>query len=155
MFQGFNMSELKAKLQKDLKDAMIKKDSFKRDTIRFLMSAIKQVEVDERRELSDEDIYKIIQKSIKQREDSITQYREAGREDLAKKEEMEAKLLGEYLPKQLNKDEIREIVKGVIESLNASSMKDMGAVMREANKIIGSRSDGKTVSSVVKEMLTS
>ena len=93
--------ELKKRLQEDLKKAMKEKDIFKRDTIRFLMSAIKQVEVDSRKELSDEDIIKIIQKSIKQREESAAQYKEANREDLFEKETKEAQILKSYLPKQL------------------------------------------------------
>ena len=76
------MSLLKAKLQDDLKEAMKNKDNEKRDAIRFLMSALKQIEVDERKELSDADIIKIIQKSLKQREDSMIAFKEAGREDL-------------------------------------------------------------------------
>ena len=80
------MSGLKDQLQNDLKDAMKQKDNFKRDAIRFLMSALKQIEVDERKELSDADIIKIIQKSLKQREDAATAFKEAQRDDLYEKE---------------------------------------------------------------------
>ena len=80
------MSGLKDQLQNDLKDAMKQKDNFKRDAIRFLMSALKQIEVDERKELSDADIIKIIQKSLKQREDASTAFKEAQRDDLYEKE---------------------------------------------------------------------
>ena len=148
------MSEVKAKLQQELKDAMKAKDVFKRETIRFLMSAIKQVEVDERRELSDDDIYKIIQKSIKQREDAARQYREAERADLYEKEEKEAALLKAYLPRQLNTEELKEVVSEVIAATGASGMKDMGRVIKEVMAKVGSSADGKTVSSLVKELLT-
>jgi len=147
------MSTIKERLKSDLKDAMKNKDSFKRDTIRFLNSAIKQVEVDERRELSDDDIYKIIQKSIKQREDSAKQYKEAGRDELYEKEIKEAKLLLSYMPKQLSIDEIKEIVSSIISDLKAEGMKDMGRVMKEASQKIGLSADGKSISMVVKDLL--
>ena len=148
------MQDIKDRLKRDLKEAMVNKDSFKRDTIRFLNAAIKQIEVDERRELSDDDIVKIIQKSIKQREDAAKQYQEASRDDLYQKETKEANLLKEYLPKQLEIGEIKEIVTNIINDTSAKSMKDMGNVMKIATQKIGSRSDGKTVSSVVKELLS-
>ena len=94
------MSLLKERLQNDLKEAMKNKDNTKRDAIRFLMSALKQIEVDERKELSDADIIKIIQKSLKQREDSMMAFKEAQREDLYEKELAEATLLKAYLPEQ-------------------------------------------------------
>ncbi len=147
------MSQLKQQLQADLKAAMVAKDAFKRDTIRFLMSAIKQIEVDERRELSDEDILKIIQKSIKQREDAITQYKEAGREDLWQKEEAEANILKSYLPKQLTPEELEAEISEIIKTIGVTSMKEMGAVMKEAKEKIGSRSDGKQISEMVKKLL--
>ncbi|RUM66150.1 MAG: GatB/YqeY domain-containing protein [Sulfurospirillum sp.] len=147
------MSEIKERLKADLKAAMVAKDSFKRDTIRFLNSAIKQVEVDERRELSDDDIYKIIQKSIKQREDAAKQYKDANRDDLYEKEIKEAELLKEYLPKQLSLEEIKDIISSIINEIGAEGMKDMGRVMKEANEKIGTKSDGKTISMVVKELL--
>ncbi len=147
------MSQLKEKLKDDLKAAMKAKDVFKRETIRFLMSAIKQVEVDERVELSDDDIYKIIQKSIKQREDAANQYKEAGRDELYEKETNEAALLKDYLPKQLDESELKEIVNSVISESGATSMKDMGNVIKLTMQKVGSSADGKSVSSIVKELL--
>lgn len=148
------MSQVKAKLQEDLKVAMKEKDQFKRDTIRFLMSAIKQVEVDERKTLSDDDIYKIIQKSVKQREEAVKQYREAGREDLADKEEKEALLLKSYLPEQLDEEALRKIVAETIAESGATSMKEMGSVIKSVMAKVGSRADGKSVSAIVKELLS-
>ena len=148
------MSQIKAQLQQDLKNAMKEKDVFKRETIRFLMSALKQVEVDERRELSDDDILKIIQKSVKQREDAARQYREAERPDLYEKEEREAELLKSYLPKQLTEEELKEVVSGVIAQTGASGMKDMGRVIKEVMAKVGSSADGKRVSGVVKALLS-
>jgi uncharacterized protein YqeY len=147
------MSSVKDRLKTDLKSAMIAKENFKRDTIRFLMAAIKQIEVDERKELSDDDIYKIIQKSIKQRNDAATQYKDANRDDLYEKEIAEAKILETYLPVQLSADELKEVINNAINQLNASSMKDMGAVMGVVKNQVGSSADGKTISALVKELL--
>ena len=144
---------LKERLQRDLKEAMKAKDSFKRDTIRFLMSAIKQVEVDTRKVLSDEDIIKIIQKSIKQREDAAQQYKEGGREDLYEKEIKEAEILRSYLPKQLSDEELVKEVKTIIQEVGATSMKDMGKVMQAATKKLAGQADGKRISEAVKKLL--
>ncbi len=148
------MSNLKEQLKNDLKEAMKAKDIFKRDVIRFLMSALKQVEVDERRELSDEDIQKLIQKSVKQREDAAKQYKEAQREDLYEKETKEAEFLKSYLPKQLDDEELKEIVKSVIEDTGASSMKDMGKVMGAVIKKTAGAAEGRRINTIVKEMLS-
>ncbi len=148
------MSNLKEQLKNDLKEAMKAKDIFKRDVIRFLMSALKQVEVDERRELSDEDIQKLIQKSVKQREDAAKQYKEAQREDLYEKETKEAEFLKSYLPKQLDDEELKEIVKSVIEDTGASSMKDMGKVMGAVIKKTAGAAEGRRINTIVKEFLS-
>jgi uncharacterized protein YqeY len=147
------MSAVKAKLEQDLKEAMKSKDVFKRETIRFLMSAIKQVEVDERKSLSDDDIYKIIQKSIKQREDAAKQYREADRADLYEKEEREAELLKNYLPAQLSDAELKSIIEEAIAKTGACGMKDMGKVMKTVTQEVGSGADGKRISTMVKQLL--
>jgi len=144
---------LKAKLQQDLKEAMKAKDTFKRDTIRFLMSAIKQVEVDSRKELSDEDIIKIIQKSIKQREEAAAQYKEAKRDDLYEKEIKEAEILKSYLPEQLSDIELEDEVKKIIEEVGATSLKDMGKIMGVATKRLAGRADGKRINMMVKKLL--
>ena len=147
------MSQLKSKLQQDLKIAMKEKDTFKRDTIRFLMSAIKQVEVDTRKELSDEDIVKIIQKSVKQREEAAKQYKEGGREDLYEKETKEAELLKTYLPKQLSDEELRAELEQIIQEVGVTSMKEMGKVMGVATKKLAGKADGKRINQMVKELL--
>ncbi len=147
------MSQIKEKLQSDLKDAMRAKDVFKRETIRFLMSALKQVEVDERRELSDDDIFKIIQKSIKQRDDAAKQYKEAKRDELYEKEVKEANLLKSYLPKQLDESELKSIIEDIISQSGASGVKDMGSVIKLTMQKVGNLADGKSVSSQVKSLL--
>ncbi len=145
---------VKERLKSDLVKAMKEKDSFTKDCIRFLMSAIKQVEVDQRVELSDNDIYKIIQKSIKQREDAAKQYKDANRDDLYNKELKEAEILKRYLPKQLSDDEIATITKEIIDKLSATSLKDMGKVMKAVTSKIGAGADGKRVSTIVKQLLS-
>ncbi len=144
---------LKEQLKNDLKEAMKAKDNFKRDTIRFLMSAIKQVEVDTRKELSDEDIIKIIQKSVKQREDAAQQYKEGGREDLYEKEMKEAEILRSYLPKQLSDEELEAELKVIIEEVGATSLKDMGKIMGVATKKLAGKADGKRINQTVKKLL--
>ena len=148
------MSKLKEKLQQDLKDAMKAKDNVTRDTIRFLMSSLKQIEVDERKELSDEDIVKIIQRSIKQREDSMKQYKDAGRDDLYEQELVGVQILKKYLPKQLDDNELKAVILNIIKQTSASSMKDMGKVMGLAIKQTAGRADGKRINNIVKELLS-
>ena len=147
------MSSLKETLKSDLKAAMIAKENFKRDTIRFLMAAIKQIEVDERIELDDDAITKVIQKSLKQREDAANQYKDAGRSDLHDKEVAEAEILKVYLPKQLDDDALKTVISETINTLGASGMKDMGRVMKDVSEKVGTSADGKRVSSLVKELL--
>ncbi len=145
---------LKEKLQQDLKRAMKEKDTFKRDTIRFLMSAIKQVEVDTRRELNDEDIIKIIQKGVKQRVEAAKQYQEGGREDLYEKEMKEAQLLKNYLPKQLDDEELKAQLEQIIKEIGVTNMKDMGKVMGIAMKKLAGKADGKRINQIVKGLLS-
>ncbi len=147
------MSQLKTKLQDDLKEAMKNKDAFKRDAIRFLMSALKQIEVDERKELSDEDIMKIIQKSLKQREDAISAFQEAGRNDLVEKETAEAALLKSYLPQQLSDDELKGILQKHIAALGITSMKEIGKLMPVVLSECAGVADGKRINLIAKTLL--
>ncbi len=149
------MSGLKKRLQNDLKTAMKEKNNFKRDVIRFVMSAIKQIEVDERKELSDADIEAILLKQIKQRNDSIKQFKEGGREDLVEKSEKELEILRSYLPEPMSEEEVREAVSKIISETGAKSMKEMGRVMNEAKRRIGSRAEGRVINQIAKELLTS
>ena len=145
---------LKKQILDDIKQAMKDKDNFKRDTLRFLHSAIKQVEIDKRIELNTADIIKIIQKSIKQRNDTITQYKEAQRDELIEKEANEIKLLEKYLPKQVDDNELESIIKEIIKDTGASSKKDMKIVMSQANEKLAGRADGKRISQVVNSILS-
>lgn len=139
---------IKEQINIDLKNAMREGDGFKRDTLRQVMAAIKQVEVDDRKELSDGDIEKILQKQVKQRNDSIEQYVAGGRKELAEKEANEIAVIEVYLPKQLSDDELRAIIKPIVEV-----EKNMGKVMAKAKDLIGTRADGKRINQIAKELL--
>lgn len=147
------MSQLKAKLQEDLKEAMKNKDNFKRDVIRFLMSALKQIEVDERKELSDADIMKIIQKSLKQRDDAATAFKEAGREDLYEKEMSEAGILKSYLPEQLSDDALKALIEHHIQAQGITSLKELGKLMPILLNECEGVADGKRINMIAKELL--
>ena len=145
---------LKEQINKDLKEAMKAKDTQKRDALRLLNSAFKQIEVDERKELTDEDVIKIIQKQVKQRNDSIEQYKEAGRDDLVAKEQLEIDYYKVYLPAQLSDEELENALKEIITQVGATSMKDMGKVMGMATKQLAGKADGKRINQVVKKLLS-
>ena len=148
------MSNLKQQLKNDIKTAMREKDVFRRDTLRFLMNSIKQIEVDERKELTDTDVQKLIQKNVKQREDAMTQFRDGGRDDLADKEEKEAALLRTYLPKPLSDEELKAVITDVISKTGANSMKDIGKVMGMSTKAVDGKADGKRINEMAKSLLS-
>ena len=136
-----------------VKDAMKAKETKKRDALRLLTSAVKQIEVDERRELSDADIIKIIQNKVKKGDESAQQYKEAGREDLMQIELNEIEFYKEYLPKQLSDDQLKADIQAIIEKVGAKTMKDMGKVMGVASKELAGSADGKRINEVVKSLL--
>ncbi|EPU1613501.1 GatB/YqeY domain-containing protein [Campylobacter coli] len=144
---------LKEQILNDIKEAMKHKDDFKRDTLRTLNAAFKQVEVDERIELDDERILKIITSEIKKRKDAIELYSKGGREDLAQKEQEEITLFESYLPQQLSDEELQTALKELIANLGVSSLKDQGLVMREAKAKFGARVDGKRLNVTLRELL--
>ena len=144
---------LREDINQDVKNAMKAKDVKKRDALRLLTSAFKQIEVDERKELSDDDIIKIIQTQIKRRNDSATQYKDANREDLMQIELDEIAFYTPYLPVQLSDDELSDALKEILKKVSASSMKDMGKVMGLASKELVGKADGKRISECVKTLL--
>lgn len=144
---------LQEQIKNDIKEAMKAKEVARRDALRLLSSAIKQVEVDERKELTDDDIIAIIQKQVKQRNDAASQYKEAGRDDLYDKEVAEIKVFEAYLPAQLSDEELEAAIKEIISEVGAESMKDMGKVMGAAKAKIGSQADGKRINECVKALL--
>lgn len=147
-------SPLKQSLTEDMKSAMKAGDKDRLATIRLILSAIKQVEVDTRSTLSDAELIAIIDKMSKQRRESIEQFEKAGRNDLADKEKAELAVLGDYLPQALSKDEIARIINQAIAQTAASSMKDMGAVMAILKPQLQGRADMGQVSRQVKLLLS-
>ncbi len=144
---------LKQKLQEDLKTSMKNKDTLRKSVITLIRSSIKQVEVDKRIELNDDDVIDIISKQLKQRNDSLEQFLDAGREDLVEETRSEIEVLKEYLPQQLSEEELNEIVKQTISEVGATSMKDMGKIMSAIKPKTKGRADGKLINKLVKENL--
>ncbi len=144
---------LREKISQELKEAMKAKDTKKRDALRLLMSAFKQIEVDERKELNNDDIVKIIQSQIKRRNDSATQYKDAAREDLMQIELDEIAIYMPYLPTQLSDSELESALKDIISKVGASTIKDMGKVMGAASKELSAKADGKRINECVKSLL--
>ena len=144
---------LRETINQDVKNAMKAKETKKRDALRLLTSAFKQIEVDERKELSDDDVIKIIQKQVKSRNDSIVQYKDAGRDDLMQIELDEIAIYTPYLPAQLSDDELASALKEIISKVGATSMKEMGKVMGMASKELAGKADGKRINESVKKLL--
>ncbi|MGA1931187.1 GatB/YqeY domain-containing protein [Arcobacter sp. YIC-464] len=145
---------LKQQLKDDVKTAMREKNIVKRDSIRAINTMIKQIEVDERKELSDEEVIKLIQKGIKQREEAVTQYKDANREDLVAKEQEQIDVFKVYLPKQLTDEELEAGLKEIIEEVGATSMKDIGKIMGQASKKFAGVADGKRINETTKKLLS-
>ncbi len=144
---------LKEKLLEDLKISMKEKNEIRKNTIQMVRAAILQVEKDNNITIEDEKIIEIVAKEAKKRKDSLNDYEKSGREDLIEQVKQEIGILQEYLPKQLTKEEIQQIVKKIVEEIGASSIKDMGKVMKVAKEKMGASADGKTINEVVKEIL--
>ncbi len=146
---------LKAQLTEDMKTAMRAKDQTALSTIRLINAAIKQFEVDERTEADDGKVIAIITKMVKQRKDSANIYTEAGRQDLADKENAEIEILHRYLPQMMSAEEIRTAVETVIAMTGASSMADMGKAMGVLKTQLAGKADMGEVNKILKAALTS
>ena len=144
---------LKEKLLEDLKVSMRDKNVVRKNTVQMIRAAILQIEKDTGNVVDDAKIIDIIAKEMKKKKDAMVDFEKAARQDLIDQTNEEMKVLEEYLPKQLSKEEIKEIVSKVITKVGATSMKDMGIVMKEAKAEIGAGADGKTINEVVKELL--
>lgn len=149
------MSELKARLTEDMKISMKAKDKPRLATIRLALAEIKQREVDERKDLSDADVLAVIDKMVKQRRDSASQFDEAGRDDLAAQEKAEIEVLIEYLPTPLTDDEINALIDQAMAKVGATDMKGMGQIMAELRPAVQGRADMQAVSGKVRARLTS
>ena len=144
---------LKQQISDDMKSAMRAKEADRLATIRLLMAAIKQREVDERIELDDAGIVSVLDKMVKQRKDSIAAFTQAGRMDLADKESAEIKVLDAYLPQRMGADEINAAVKAIVAELGASGPGDMGKVMGAVKAKLAGQADMGLVSAAVKSAL--
>jgi uncharacterized protein YqeY len=147
---------LREKIISDLKDAMRSGDAAKRDTLRLLDSAIKNCEIEKKKKdsgLNDEEVLEVIMRSVKQRNDSIQQYINGGRPELAEKEKVELEILKAYLPEQLSEDEIRKTVQEIISGMGSATQSDMGKVMGQAMGRLKGKADGNVVKKIVGEEL--
>lgn len=146
---------LKESIVADITRAMKAKDAARTGTLRMVKAALMNKQIDKGSELTDEEVQKILQTLVKQRKDSLDQYEKAGRSELAEKEASEIEVIEEYLPRAATPEEITAAVESAIESTGASSMKDMGAVMKAAQAILAGKTiDGKLVSETVKAKLS-
>ena len=148
-------STLKETIVADMKSAMKEGNKERLATIRLILAAVKQVEVDSRTDVTDDDLISILDKMSKQRRESISQFEKANREDLAAKEKSELAIIADYLPAALSDDDITELVEKAIEQTSASSMKDMGAVMSILKPQLQGRADMGLVSKQIKSKLMS
>ena len=144
---------LKEQITDDMKTTMRAKDSERLGTIRLLLAALKQKEVDERIELDDVMVIAIVDKLVKQRKDSVTAFTEGGRQDLADKEASEIKVLEAYLPKRMSADEVAAEVRAIVSELGASGPGDMGKVMGTVKTRLAGKADMGQVSAAVKAAL--
>lgn len=143
----------KERLQEDLKAALKSGDTQRKDALRFITAAIKQVEIDTRTQLTEEQTYGVLMTEAKKRRDSISEARKARRNDLADKEQMELELIESYLPQQLSREELQDEARKAIAESGAKTAKDMGNVMKVLMPRVKGRADGKLVNEVVKSLL--
>ena len=144
---------LKEKLMDDLKNSMKNKNEIRKNTVQMVRAAILQIEKDKGIQVEDDKILEIIAKEKKKKKDALKDFEKAQRQDLIDQTNKEIEILQEYLPKQLTKEEIKEKLEKIISDLGATSMKDMGAIMKEAKTQMGASADGKTINEVAKEIM--
>ena len=145
---------LKEKLMEDLKQSMKNKDEIRKNTVQMVRAAILQIEKDKGITVEDDKILEIIAKEVKSKKDAIKDFEKAGRQDLIDQTNAEISVLQEYLPQQLTKEEIKVELEKIISDLGATTIKDMGNVMKEAKAKMGASADGKTINEVAKELLS-
>ena len=146
---------LKIQIQEDVKTAMRARDQRRLTALRLITAAIKQIEIDKRIEMDDPAVLAVLDKMVKQRRDSLEQYENAGRDDLAAQEKFELELISVYLPEALSDDELAALISQVMAETGASSIRDMGAVMNKLRSQVQGRADMKAVSNAVKTQLGS
>ena len=137
----------------DLKVAMRNKDEIRKNTVQMVRAAILQIEKDKGIQIEDDRILEIIAKEVKSKKDALADFEKAGRQDLIEQTNQEIAILQEYLPKQLSREEIKVELEKIISQIGATTMKDMGAIMKEAKAKMGASADGKTINEVAKEIM--
>ena len=145
---------IKERISSDLKDAMRARDQHKLDALRLITAAIKQIEVDERIDVDEARMLVILDKLAKQRNESITQYKSAGRDDLVKQEQFELDIVHQYLPEPLSEIEIARLVEQAFIDVDAKAMSDMGKVMAQLKPLLQGRADMGKVSAMIKAKLS-
>jgi uncharacterized protein len=145
---------LREHLEADMKDAMKARDNERRDAVRYVLSAVKNAEIEKRGELSEQEEIALLRTQVKQRQDSIEQFRKGGRDDLADREASQVTLLETYLPQQMTDEELEEFVRSGIAETGAQGPKDLGKVMGLLSKTADGRVDGRRLSSAVRDALT-
>ena len=146
---------LRGRLEKDLKTAMLAKDDVARDTIRFILAAVKNEEIEKRRPLSADDDIALLNRMSKRLLEAIEQYDAAGRVDLADRERAQLAIVKRYLPEEMSDDDLKMLVQSVVAEVGATTPKDMGKVMPVLLPRVAGRADGKRVSAAVREALSS
>ena len=144
---------MKDRILKDIVTSMKEKDKERLSVLRMVKGAIQLEEINKKETLKDEDVIGVLAKQIKTRKESIVEFEKGNRQDLIDQTNREIAILEEYMPEQLSMEEVEAIVKEVIEAEGATSMKDMGKVMKAAKEKIGAASDGRTINEAVKKML--
>lgn len=144
---------LKEKLMEDLKESMKNKDVIRKNTIQMVRASILQIEKDKGIEVEDDKILEIISKEVKSKKDVLKDFEKAERQDLIDQTNQEISVLQEYLPKQLSREEVKSELEKIIAEIGATSMKDMGAIMKEAKAKMGASAEGKTINEVAKEIM--
>lgn len=144
---------LKNNLEQQMKEALKAGDQIRLSTLRLLLAAIKNEEIAQSREVTDEDVVTVVRRQMKQRRESVEAFRQAGREELARKEEAELAILNTFVPQQLSEEEIRQIVKEVLDQLPETERNNFGRVMGATMSKVKGKADGNLVAKVVKELL--
>lgn len=147
------MPSLQERIQADLGDAMRARDEVRKSSLRMLIAAIKNAAIEARKDLDDAAVLAIVQKQVKQRRESVMEFRKGNREDLVAIEEAEIEVLSAYLPAQVSRDEIVAAARKIVAETGASGPRDMGKVMPALTKQFGASADGRTISEVVRELL--
>ena len=147
------MAALKDRIQSDLRAAMLARDEPRKAALRMLTAAIKNAEIEAGDELAEGDLLVVVQRQVKQRRESIVEFRKGGREDLVEREEIELEAFAGYLPEEASREEITEAARATIEETGASGPRDIGKVMPVLIKRFQGKADGRVISEIVRELL--